>query len=104
MYRGPSFQLATVKAYSLRDFTSTQDVSWMMSKSSNTACALVIADPVGRLCLLDIAIKDKAFLLIKIYALNDQAERRIRRIDLFLTSRLEAVASDIDGSNFLSPA
>ena len=38
--------------------------------SLDATCALVLSDPAGRLCVLDVTIKDKAFRLIGVYGPN----------------------------------
>ncbi len=40
----------------------------MVSRRLVATCALVLSDPAGRLCVLDVTIKDKAFRLIGVYA------------------------------------
>lgn len=37
-----------------------------MSKSLDAVCALIFVDPVGRLYLLDVTIKDKSLCLIRL--------------------------------------
>ena len=33
-------------------------VTWLVNRRLIAMCALVLSDPVGRLCVLDVAIKD----------------------------------------------
>lgn len=58
-----------------------------MSKSLDAACTLVLADFVGRLCMLDITIQDKSLNIIGVYASNDHAEW----LKLFLTTFYQVV-------------
>lgn len=54
-----------------------------MSKSLDAACALFIADLLGRPYALDVTIKDKSLRFIEVYAPNDHDERSdfFRRIE-----------------------
>ena len=49
-------------------------------------CALVLSDLVGRLCVLDVTIKDKAFWLIEVYGPNaiSKLPAFFRRIDPYV--------------------
>lgn len=42
-------------------------VSWLVSTSLDTTCAIVYADPGCRICMLDITIKDNALRLNGVY-------------------------------------
>lgn len=48
----------------------SRGVSSQVSKSLHAACDLVFTDPAGRLCILDVTIKDKSLRLIGVYAPN----------------------------------
>ena len=48
----------------------SRGVTWLISRRLDATCALVLSDPVGRLCVLDVTIKDKAFRLIGVYGPN----------------------------------
>ena len=39
-------------------------VTWLISRRLDATCALVLSDPAGRLCVVDVTIKDKVFQLI----------------------------------------
>lgn len=42
----------------------SKGVTWLVRKSLDAACALVLTGPVGRLCILNVTIKDKSLSLI----------------------------------------
>ena len=48
--------------------------TWLVSRRLDASCALVLSDPSGRLCVLDVTIKDKAFRLIGVYGPNVTSE------------------------------
>ena len=48
--------------------------TWLISRRLDASCALVLSDPAGRLCVLDVTIKDKAFRLIGVWGLNATSE------------------------------
>ena len=48
----------------------SRGVTWLVSRRLDASCALVLSDPAGRLCVLDVTIKDKAFRLIGVYGPN----------------------------------
>ena len=48
----------------------SRGVTWLMSRRLDATCALVLSDLTGRLCVLDITIKDKVFRLIGVYGPN----------------------------------
>ena len=52
----------------------SRDVTWLISRHLDATCALVLSDPAGRLCVLDITIKDKAFRQIGVYGPNVTSE------------------------------
>ena len=52
----------------------SRGVTWLVSRSLDASCALVLSDPAGRLCVLDVTIKDKAFRLIGVYGPNVTSE------------------------------
>lgn len=72
--RRPVFQIATVSIYSQRGLSSIQHdltyVSWLVT------CSFVFADPLGRLCLLVVTIKDKPLRLNGVSAPNHHAQRQ----------------------------
>ena len=45
----------------------SRGVTWLISRRLGATCALVLSDPAGRLCVVDVTIKDKAFRLIGVY-------------------------------------
>ena len=49
----------------------SRGVAWLISRRLD---ALVLSDPAGRLCILDVTIKDKAFRLIGVYGPNITSE------------------------------
>lgn len=68
-----------------------------MSRSVDAVCALVFTDPVDRLCVLDITIKNKALHLIRAYMPSDHAgyPDLFWQIELFLmTSHAVVLAGD----------
>ena len=52
----------------------SRGVTWLISRRLDATCALVLSDPAGRLCILDVTIKDKAFRLIGVYGSNVTSE------------------------------
>ena len=52
----------------------SRGVTWLVSRRLDALCALVLSDPAGRLCVLDVTIKDKAFRLIGVYGPNVTSE------------------------------
>ena len=52
----------------------SRGVTWLVSRRLVATCALVLSDPAGRLCVLDVTIKDKAFWLIGVYGPNATSE------------------------------
>ena len=52
----------------------SRGVTWLISRHLDASCALVLSDPAGRLCVLDVTIKDKAFRLIGVYGPNATSE------------------------------
>ena len=52
----------------------SRGVTWLISRHLDASCALVLSDPAGRLCVLDVTIKDKAFRLIGVYGPNVTSE------------------------------
>ena len=52
----------------------SRGVTWLVSRRLVATCALVLSDPPGRLCVLDVTIKDKAFRMIGVYGLNATSE------------------------------
>ena len=52
----------------------SRGVTWLVSRRLDASCALVLSDPAGRLCVLDVTIKDKAFRLIGVYGPNTTSE------------------------------
>ena len=52
----------------------SRGVTWLVSRRLDASCALVLSDPAGRLCVLDVTIKDKAFRLIGVYGHNVTSE------------------------------
>ena len=52
----------------------SRGVTWLISRHLDAMSALVLSDPVGRLCVLDVTIKDKAFRLIGVYGPNATSE------------------------------
>ena len=79
----------------LRDYWSfsayfdgrSRGVTWLISRRLDATCALVLSDPTGRLCVLDVTIKDKAFRRIGIYGPNAASELPafFRRIEPYVT-------------------
>lgn len=67
-----------------------------MGKSLNAAYAVVFADSVHRLCVLDAAIKYKSLRLIEFYAANKHVEMfdLFRQIERFLTSHEAVLAGE----------
>ena len=64
----------------------SRGVTWLVSRSLDASCALVLSDPAGRLCVLDVTIKDKAFRLIGVYGPNVTSELPpfFRRIEPYI--------------------
>ena len=52
----------------------SRGVTWLLSRRLVATCALLLSDPAGRLCVLDVTIKDKAFRLIGVYGPNATSE------------------------------
>ena len=52
----------------------SRGVTWLISRRLDATCALVLSDPAGRLCVVDVTIKDKAFRLIGVYGPNATSE------------------------------
>ena len=52
----------------------SRGVTWLISRRLVATCALVLSDPAGRLCILDVTIKDKAFRLNGVYGPNAISE------------------------------
>ena len=52
----------------------SRGVTWLISRRLDATCALVLSDPAGRLCVVDVTIKDKAFRLIGVYGPNACSE------------------------------
>ena len=52
----------------------SRGVTWLISRRLDASCALVLSDLAGRLCVLDVTIKDKAFRLIGVYGPNATSE------------------------------
>ena len=83
----------------------SRGVSWLISHSLKATCSLVFADPAGRICVVDITIKEDTFRLIGVYAPNCQAERIsfFQRIDPFVTSSKRVVLAG-DWNAVLDPS
>ena len=64
----------------------SKGVTWLVSRRLDASCALVLSDPAGRLCVLDVTIKDKAFRLVGAYGPNATSELPafIRRIEPYV--------------------
>ena len=64
----------------------SRGITWLVSRRLVATCVLVLSDPAGRLCVLDVAIKDKAFWLIGVYGPNAISELPdfFRRIEPFV--------------------
>ena len=64
----------------------SRGVPWLISRHLVATCALVLWDPAGRLCVLDVTLKDKAFQLIGIYGPNATSELPVlfRRIEPYV--------------------
>lgn len=81
VYRRPVFLTSAVSSvsrfvlYSASFGGRSRDVSWLVSKFLNVACALVFVVLVCRLCELSVTIKDKSLRRIEVYAANDTARR-----------------------------
>ena len=41
----------------------SRGVTWLISRRLDDTCALVLSDPAGRLCVVDVTIKDKGVSL-----------------------------------------
>ena len=52
----------------------SRGVTWLISRRLDATCALVLSDLVGRLCVLDVTIKVKAFWMIGVYEPNATSE------------------------------
>ncbi len=52
----------------------SRGVTWLISRRLDATCALVLSDPAGRLCVVDVTINDKAFRLIGVYGPNATSE------------------------------
>ena len=52
----------------------SRGITRLISRRLDATCALVLSDPVGRLCILDVIIKDKAFRQIGGYVPNVNSE------------------------------
>ena len=63
----------------------SRGITRLVSRRLIATCALVLSNPAGRLCVLDVTIKDKAFRLIGVYGLNVSSEHPafFRRIGLY---------------------
>ena len=66
----------------------SRGVTWLISRHLDATCALVLSDPAGRLCVVDVAIKDKAFRLFGFYGPNATSELPafFRRIEPYVIS------------------
>ena len=87
----------TFKAYSAYYNSRSRGVSWLVKRSLDASCDPCYLDPEGRLCVLDVTIKGRAFRLIGVYAPNSQVELAafFRRIEQFMgTSRTVILAGD----------
>lgn len=75
---------------------SSRSVSWLVGKSLDAAYAVVFANSVDRLCVLDAAINYKSLRLIKFYTPNNHVEMLdlFRGIEWFLTSHEVVLAAD----------
>ena len=52
----------------------SRGVPLLVSRRLVATCALILSDPAGRLCVLDVTIKDKEFQLTGIYGPNATCE------------------------------
>ena len=52
----------------------SRGVTWLVSRCLVATRVLILLDPAGRLCVLDVTIKDKAFRLIGVYRTNATRE------------------------------
>ena len=64
----------------------SRGITWLISRRLDATCALVVSDPAGRLCILDVTIKDKAFQLTGVYGPNATSElpALFRRIEPYV--------------------
>ena len=63
-------------------------ITSLVNRCLNATCTLVLSDPAGRLCVLDVIINNKAFRLIGVYGPNDPSELPdfFRRLKPFVMS------------------
>ena len=82
----------------------SRGVTWLISRRLDATCALVLLDLAGRLCVLDVTIKDKAFQLIGVYGHNATSELPafFRRIQLYVVPSKQVILVG-DWNAFLDP-
>ena len=71
----------------------SRSVTWLISRCLDATCALVLSDPVGRLCILDVTIKDKAFRLIG-PNVTSELPAFFRRIEPYVPSKRVILVGD----------
>ena len=71
----------------------SRDVTWLISRRLDATCALVLSDPVGRLCVVDVTIKDKAFRLTGVDGPNATSELPafFRRIEPYVIPSMRVI-------------
>ena len=71
----------------------SRGVTWLISRRLDATCALVLSDLAGRLCVLDLTIKDKAFRLIGVYGPNVTSELPafFRRIEPYVVPSKQVI-------------
>ena len=64
----------------------SRGITRLISRRLDATCALVLSDPAGRLCILDVTIKDKAFRQIGVYVpnVNSELPAFVRRIEPYV--------------------
>ena len=70
-----SIRIFCRRAFSAYFDGHSRRVTWLVSRRLIATCALVLSDPAGRLCILYVTIKDKAFRLIGVYGPNANSEQ-----------------------------
>ena len=71
----------------------SRDITWLVSRRLNASCALVLSDLAGRLCVLDITLKDKTWRLIGVYEPNANCElpNFFRHIEPYMIPSRQAI-------------
>lgn len=85
MCKRPILLQVTVNIFNRSSFVSAYfERNLLIGKPVFATCSFVLADLIGRLCVLDFIIKEKAFRCIEVYASKDSNNLSVfHQIDLF---------------------